>query len=467
MDFATGVVFTPRAVSTAPVRWRIRPATKPLRGAFALPGDKSIGHRALLFAALATGESTLRNLSDGDDNRRTRAALEALGVALADGDGVTRVRGAGLDGLRAPTAAIDCGNSGTTLRLLAGVLAAQPFASRLTGDDSLRRRPMGRITRPLRQRGARIEGVIDPARRDEVAPLELAALDGGKRLFELEYTLPVASAQVKSCLLLAGLWADGVTALREPTLSRDHTERMLAAMGAPLRTMGPAVSLDPLGWDGALAPIDLAVPGDPSSAAFFVVAAHVVPGSRIQARGVCTNPTRTGFLEVLRDQGGGAVIVPKGERGGEPVGDLHVGVARTGELRRGARVGGELAVRSIDEIPALVAAAAVSPGESRFDDVGELRVKESDRIAALVDLVRAFGLGAEATADGFRVQGGRPRGGAVVRSAGDHRIAMAGAVLALAAEGETVIDDVGCVDTSFPGFAAILRGLGADLEVER
>ncbi|MFO0601939.1 MAG: 3-phosphoshikimate 1-carboxyvinyltransferase [Polyangiales bacterium] len=452
-------------MSTAPRRWRVRPAAKPLRGAFSLPGDKSIGHRALLFSALASGASTLRNLSGGDDNRRTRTALEALGVAIVDHDGAVQVTGAGLDGFRAPSDVIDCGNSGTTLRLLAGLLVAQPFASRLTGDDSLRRRPMGRVTRPLRQRGARIEGVIDPARRDEVPPLDIGALDGAKRLFELEYALPVASAQVKSCLLLSGLWADGVTSLREPTVSRDHTERMLSAMGAPLRTMGPAVHLDPAGWDGSLAPLDLDVPGDPSSAAFFAVAAHLVPGSRVQMRGVCTNPTRTGFFEVLRDQGGGVAVVPKGERGGEPVGDLHVGVAGTGELRRGARVGGELAVRSIDEIPALVAAAAASPGESRFDDVGELRVKESDRIAALVAMVRAFGLDADATTDGLRVRGGKPRG-AVVRSEGDHRIAMAGAVLALAAEGETVVDDVACVDTSFPGFADILRGLGADIEVE-
>ena len=449
-----------------PRRWRVRPATKPLRGAFDLPGDKSIGHRALLFAALADGPSTLRNLSGGDDNLRTRAALESLGVRVVERDGAVTVEGVGLGGLRAPGAPIDCGNSGTTMRLLAGVLAAQPFASRLVGDASLMRRPMGRVTRPLRNRGARIEGVIDPARRDELPPLDIAPLDGAKRLFELEYVLPVASAQVKSCLLLSGLWADGTTSLREPTLSRDHTERMLAAMGAPLQTLGPAVHLDPAGWDGVLAPLSFEVPGDPSSAAFFVVAAHIVPGSRIAARGVCTNPTRTGFLEVLRDQGGGAVVAPKGERGGEPVGNLHVGVGDTGTLRRGARVGGELAVRSIDEVPALVAAAAVSPGESRFEDLAELRVKESDRIAALVAMVRAFGLGADATDDGLRVLGGRPRGGAVVRSEGDHRIAMAAAVLALAAEGETVIDDVACVDTSFPGFAAILRGLGADIEVE-
>lgn len=430
-----------------------------------MPGDKSIGHRALLLSALAEGESTLRGVSTGGDNRSTRAALNALGVVYRDGDNAVTVEGRGLDALCAPAHPLDCGNSGTTLRLLAGVLVAQSFSSRLTGDASLSRRPMGRVTRPLRGRGARIEGVIDSARRDEVPPLDITGLGESKRLFELDYELPVASAQVKSALLLSGLWADGSTSLREPTVSRDHTERMLLAQGVPLQTMGPLVHLDPSGWPRKLAPLDLHVPGDPSSAAFFVVAAHLVPGSRIAARGVCTNPTRTGFLEVLRDQGGGVVIDPKGEEATEPVGDLHVGVAGTGELRRGARVGGELAVRCIDEIPALVAAAACAPGESHFRDLAELRVKESDRVAALVSLVRAFGLDAEAHPDGLSLRGGRPRGGAVVKSHGDHRIAMSAAVLALAAEGETTVEDVECVDTSFPGFAELLRGLGADIEV--
>ncbi len=446
-------------------RWRISPSQKPLRGAFDLPGDKSIGHRALILSSLAKGTSTLRNLSGGDDNLRTRAALAALGVTLRDEGAALVVEGVGLDGLRAPSGDLDCGNSGTSMRLLAGVLVAQDFASRLVGDGSLSKRPMGRITRPLRGRGARIEGAIDPVKRDEVAPLDIAPLDRGRRLVELEYDLPVASAQVKTCLLLSGLWADGLTALREPHVSRDHTERMLSAMGAPVSTLGSAVMFDPTGWNGELAPLDLDVPGDPSSAAFLLVAAHVVQGSRIAARRVCTNPTRAGFLEVLRDMGGGVAIDPKGERGGEPVANLHVGLGEAGVFRRGARVGGELAVRCIDEVPALVAAAAVAPGESRFDDLSELRVKESDRVAALVEMVRAFGLGAAAHGDGFTVQGGVPRGGATVRSHGDHRIAMAAAVLALAADGATIVDDVACVDTSFPSFAAILRGLGADLEV--
>ncbi|MDB4932254.1 MAG: aroA [Myxococcaceae bacterium] len=448
-------------------RWIVRPATRPLRGAFRVPGDKSISHRAWILASLAEGTSVLRGVSPGEDVARTRAVMAALGVTITDLDARTaRVEGVGLGGLRAPAGgALDCGNAGTSMRLLAGVLAAQGFDSTLVGDASLSRRPMGRITRPLRARGANVEGVIDPVRRDETAPLTIRGLTGGRRLFASDESLVVASAQVKSCLLLSGLFADGGTSVREPTLSRDHTERMLLAMGAPLRTMGPVSQLDPQGWSGALAPLDLDVPGDPSAAAFWVVAAHVVEGSRVQVRGVGVNPTRTGFLEALRDQGGGAGVAPKGEAGGEPVGDLHVGVAGTGTLRRAAHVAGELTTRCIDEIPALVAAAAVSPGESRFEDLAELRVKESDRVAALAALLAAFGIAHRVTGDGLTVVGGKPRGGAVIDSRGDHRIAMAAAVLALAAEGETTVDDVACVDTSDPDFAAILRGLGGDIEV--
>ncbi len=448
-------------------RWIVRPATRPLRGAFRVPGDKSISHRAWILASLAEGDSVLRGLSPGDDVARTRAIMEALGVATHQLDGRSvRVEGRGLGGLGAPAdATLDCGNAGTSMRLVAGVLAAQGFDTTLVGDASLSRRPMGRITRPLRARGASIEGTIDPVRRDETAPLVIRGLTGGRRLFASDESLAAASAQVKSCLLLSGLFADGETSLREPTLSRDHTERMLLAMGVPLRTLGPMCVLDPSGWDGALAPLDLEIPGDPSAAAFWVAAAHVVEGSRIQVRGVGVNPTRTGFLEALRDQGGGAGVAPKGEVGGEPVGDLHVGVAGTGTLRRAAHVAGELTTRCIDEIPALVAAAAVSPGESRFEDLAELRVKESDRVAALAAMLAAFGIEHAASADGLLVRGGRPKGGAVVATRGDHRIAMAAAVLALAADGETTIDDVACVDTSDPDFAAVLRGLGGDIEV--
>lgn len=448
------------------MRWKVSPARRPLRGAFSVPGDKSISHRALLLAGVADGVSVVRGLSGGGDVRSTRACLEALGVSVREVDGGVEVSGRGLDGWRAPAGDLDCGNSGTTMRILAGMLCAQGFSTRMVGDASLSRRPMGRVTRPLRQRGAKIEGVIDPAKRDEVAPLDITGLTGGKRLFELEHALPVASAQVKSALLLSGLYADGPTSLREPTVSRDHTERMLSAMGAPVETLGPLVHLDPRGWSGRLAPLALTVPGDPSSAAFFAVAALVVEGSRVMVRRVATNPTRLGFVEVLRDQGVAVTIDPKGDAGGEPVGNLHVrSDGGAGGLRSGARVGGELAVRCIDEVPALVAAAAVSPGESVFHDLAELRVKESDRVEALASMLRAFGVEVAVHPDGLAVRGGRPRGGAVVDSRGDHRIAMAAAVLALAADGDTTVDDVACVDTSFPGFAEILRGLGAEIEV--
>lgn len=450
-------------MSSTKRRWRVRSATRPLRGGFSLPGDKSIGHRALILASIAVGRSRLSRLSRGADNLATRAAFEAMGVAMRDEGDALLIEGRGLAGLSAPSVDLDCGNSGTTLRLLAGVLAAQGFSSRLRGDDSLSRRPMGRVTRPLRARGARVEGRLDGARGDECAPLEIRALEGGARLWELEYELPIPSAQVKSALLLSGLFADGDTALREPTLSRDHTERMLRVMGAPLETLGPLVRLAPSGWSRELAPIELEVPGDPSSAAFLIAAAHIVAGSRIATRGVCVNPTRTGFLEVLRDQGGGAHVDPKGERGGEPVADLHVGLRGGGSLRGPARVAGELAVRCIDEVPALVAVAAVSPGVSEFTDLAELRVKESDRVRALVEMLRAFSIEAEELRDGLRVEGGRPRG-ATVSSGGDHRVAMAAAALALGADGESLIEDVGCVDTSFPDFAPLLRALGADIE---
>lgn len=447
-------------------RWRILPPARALRGVVQVQGDKSIGHRALILGSLASGTSVVRGLSRGGDNLATRAALRALGVEMREeGDGL-RLEGRGLEGLRAPGAPLDCSNSGTTMRILCGVLAAQGFATRLVGDASLSRRPMGRVTRPLRKRGAHIEGSIDPVRKDEVSPLEVKGLAAHERLFELEYELPVASAQVKSALLLSGLYADGMTALREPTLSRDHTERMLLAMGAPLQTMGPVVMLDPSGWDGALAPLDMTVPGDPSSAAFVAAAGLLVEGSRLAVGRVCTNLTRTGFVEVLRDMGASVTIDPKGDASGEPVGDLHVGARKGAEIARGARVGGELAVRCIDEIPALVAVAACAPGESFFDDLAELRVKESDRIAALVEMLRAFGIRADAREAGLSLEGGRPRGGATVDSRGDHRIAMSAAVLALAAEGETVVHDVACVDTSFPGFAAMLAGLGATIEEE-
>lgn len=452
-------------------RWIVRAQNAPLRGAVRTQGDKSIGHRALILGSIAEGISRVRGLSRGEDNLCTRRAFERMGVRIEDAeDGSVVIHGVGLDGLRAADGPIDCGNSGTTMRLLAGLLAGQPFASTLIGDESLSRRPMGRVCKPLRSRGAKIDGRFVAEKNDECAPIEIRAMPKDLGLSELDFSSPVASAQVKSALLFSGLYASGTTTITEPVLSRDHTERMLSAMGAPISTMGPAVQLDPTEWNHRLSPVDFTVPSDPSSAMFVLVAGALVHGSRVGARGVCINRTRTGALDVLRDMGCAVLWSPKGDEGGEPVADLFVS-EKSGELRSGARVGGETAVRAIDEVPALVAAAASVAQTSEFRDLRELRVKESDRIEALAKVLRAFGREVQVLPDGLVFEGGTLRP-TWVESQGDHRIAMAGALMALRATGEpafgsvngaTVIEDTECVATSFPGFVSVLRGLGADI----
>ncbi|MGF1468207.1 MAG: 3-phosphoshikimate 1-carboxyvinyltransferase [Sandaracinaceae bacterium] len=442
-------------------RYRIR-GGRPLRGAVTVPGDKSIGHRALIFAALASGPSTIEELSPGLDNRATADALRALGVPIALEGTTARVDGVGLHGLRMPDADLDCGNSGTTMRLMAGVLVAQKFGVRLVGDASLRRRPMARIVLPLRARGGHIAG--RPGEGGEHhAPLSVAPLVDGEALVALEHASPVASAQVKSALLLSGLYATGATALAEPTLSRDHTERMMLALGVPLERRGPILVLDPDGWSRRWDGVRWTLPGDLSGAAFLLAAALVTPGSEVRVEGVGTNPTRTGLLEVLRAMRARVDIEARGERAGdEPVADLTV---RTGRLGPG-RVAGEWLTRMIDEVPAFAAVAAAARGTSEVRDAAELRVKESDRLAAIEAVLRAFGVRAEALPDGLRIHGGRRPRPAEVASRGDHRIAMMATVLALAADGESVVRDVACVDTSFPGFVDRLRGVGAAIEEE-
>jgi 3-phosphoshikimate 1-carboxyvinyltransferase len=446
-----------------------------------VPGDKSVGHRALLFGALAEGPSTVRGLSTGLDNRATMHALRMLGVPIDMGEqGEVRIQGVGLHGLRMASGALDCGNSGTTMRLLAGLLAGQRFGSRLTGDASLCRRPMGRIVGPLRARGSHIAGTSDASTSataepsgsepDETEqppevypPLSIAPLVEGEELVGLEYDMPTASAQVKSALLLSGLYAEGGTALKEPVVSRDHTERMMTALGVPLQVMGPMVALDPEGWSRRWDGFDWDLPGDLSSAAFLLAAAHAAPSSEITIEKVGTNPTRTGILEVLRMMGAAPGVVPKGDMASnEPVADLMV---ETTPLR-GQLVAGELLVRSIDEVPAVAVLAALAHGTTEVRDAAELRVKESDRIATMAAVLRAFGVRCEELEDGLRVhgQGGRGLQGAHVRSGGDHRVAMAATVLGLAADGPTLVDGVECVETSFPGFAELLRSLGAEVE---
>jgi 3-phosphoshikimate 1-carboxyvinyltransferase len=443
----------------------VHPASKPLFGSVPVAGDKSIVHRAILLAGLASGTSRVSAGDFGEDGLCTLGALVAMGIAARrEPNGVVFIEGRGLHGLRRADSDIDCGNSGTTMRLLSGVLAAQRFASRLTGDASLSRRPMGRIAKPLRLRGARIEGTIDPRKVGEItAPLEIGPLPEPHVLSELSYEMPVASAQVKSAVLLSGLFADGPTYVREPVVSRDHTERMLSALGVPIRTAGPMVWLDGPSWSGQLAAFDIEAPGDLSSAAFLIAAAQLVPGSRVDVRRVGINPTRTGLLETLRDMGGAVEVEPKGEALGEPFGDIRTAAASL----RAVRSGGERITRAIDEVPVLCALAARASGQSEITDAAELRVKESDRIATMATVLRAFGVECEERPDGLCIEGvpERPLTAADIASRGDHRIAMTAAVLGLVASGPTRVRDADCIATSFPKFVGTLRALGAHVEV--
>ncbi|MGK3959226.1 3-phosphoshikimate 1-carboxyvinyltransferase [Sorangium sp. So ce118] len=447
----------------------VHPAERPLIGSVPVPADKSIAHRALLLAGLATGRSRIQGGMQGGDIRSTVGALRALGIRIDEPTpGELIVEGAGLSGLRAPDGPIDCGNSGTTMRLLAGILVAQRFAARLTGDASLSRRPMERVAKPLRLRGGRIEGQLDPRKIGEItAPLDVGPLPEPHVLSSIEYELPVSCDQVKSALLLSGLFADGPTFVREPIVSRDHTERMLTALGAPIDSVGAMVCLDALRFSGALPAFEIDVPGDLSAAAFLLAAAQLVPGSRVTARRVGLNPTRAGLLEVLRDMDSPIAVEIKGESLGEPTGDLHVSF-NAGAGLRGGRAGGELAARAMDELPILLGLGARARGVTEVFDARELRVQETDRIAAMASVLGAFGLRCEERTDGLLVEGrpDRPLDAADVDSRGDHRIAMTAAVLGLAASGPTRVRDAGCIATSFPLFVGTLRALGARIEVE-
>jgi 3-phosphoshikimate 1-carboxyvinyltransferase len=443
----------------------VHPGDKPLHGSVGVPSDKSIGHRALLFSALCEGVSRIKDFVAGEDNAATMACLRALGVRIeATGAREVTVHGVGLGGLSAPTRELDCQNSGTTMRLLSGVLVAQPFRGVLVGDASLSRRPMGRIAEPLRARGGSIEGRPHPEKRGDItAPLALGPMQPGARLSELAYESPVSSAQVKSAVLLSGLFAEGPTYFKEPTVSRDHTERLLLALGVPIETTGPLVKLDPSGWSGVMPPLDVSVPGDLSAAAFLLVAAQLVPKSRVTVRAVGVNPTRSGVLEIARDMGAGLVVEPSGERGGEPLATLHAWP----EPLHAAKLGGEVVARAIDELPILCALAARAAGVTTLSDAEELRVKETDRIAAIARVLRAFGVECEERPDGLVIHGKEgPLDAADVTSEGDHRIAMTAAVLALAARAPSVVRDVDCIGTSFPKFVATLRALGARVDVE-
>jgi 3-phosphoshikimate 1-carboxyvinyltransferase len=424
-----------------------------LAGTVTAPPDKSITHRALLLAALGEGRCRVSSLGLGADNLATASALRALGVAVEiDAEARTaEVLGVqGPSGLRAPAGPIDCANSGTTLRLLAGVLAARPDgAVTLTGDESLSARPMGRL-RPLEAMGARLTGTL---RGDKLCP---PLTVHGAALVGTSHQLPIASAQVKSALLLAGLWASGTTSVKEPERSRDHTERMLRALGVPvLEGDDGTLSVRALGapWRADA----LVVAPDFSSAAFILAAAALTRSPGVEVI-TALNPTRTGFLDVLSAMGVRLSIRPLGEAGGEPMGAVSVEAERLA----GAEVSGALTLRAIDEIPLVAAMAAMAEGESVIRDAAELRVKESDRLARSAELLRAFGAEVEERPDGLRVRSPARRG-ATVTSHGDHRLAMTAAVLGLALPGETVVHGAEAIDVSFPEFDRSLAALGAKI----
>lgn len=418
---------------------RLSPAAR-LRGTFRLPGDKSISHRLALLGALAHGRTRVANFSSAGDCASTLRCLAALGVDWSRQGGEVVVAGRGFEGLRAPDRPLDAGNSGTTLRLLAGVLAAAPFEVELTGDESLCRRPVERVAAPLRALGAELRST------DGRPPLRVR----GARLQGLHWDSPVASAQVKSAVLLAGLRAEGVTSLGEPALSRDHTERLLPAFGVPVRRDGLTVAVS---GGARLSPVEMTVPGDVSSAAFLVVAALICPDSEVRVEGVLLNPLRAAFLDVLRAMGAD-LEVELTARDPEPVGTV---VARSSRLV-GARVGAALVPALVDEVPALAIAAAFAEGEFELSGAEELRVKESDRLAALAGGLQAMGVDVQERPDGLLVRGGRRPRGARLRSHGDHRIAMAFAVAALAAEGDTELEGAEAAAVSFPEFYERLRG---------
>jgi 3-phosphoshikimate 1-carboxyvinyltransferase len=419
-----------------------------LRGRTRVPGDKSISHRTLLLGCLADGHSEIRGFLPSADCLATLDCVRALGIDVEGHDADTlTIHGRGLHGLEKPPGPLDCVRSGTTMRLLAGILVGQPFGTVLTGAPQLLRRPMERIARPLRQMGA------DVATTDGHAPLTIrrSALHGR------EHTLPVASAQVKSAILLAGLYADGPTVVRQPGPARDHTELMLAAMGADIEVSGLDVTLT-LG-PAPLKPLELTVPGDISSAAFLLVAALLLPGSEVTVEGLGINTTRTGLLDVLDSMGARIAVDSRPRQGGEPMADV---TARASDLHA-AQVSGNTVVRMIDEFPLLAVAATQARGATVVRDAAELRVKETDRIAVIASELQKMGASIEPQPDGFAGRGPTPLRGAVVDSYGDHRIAMALAVAGLVASGKTTVRNASCIADSFPGFVETLQHIGAPI----
>lgn len=415
--------------------------TRTIKGTIKVPGDKSISHRALILASLSEGKSIIKGISECEDCISTINCLKDLGVKIKEEGENLAIYGEGLFAFKGPKKDLDCGNSGTTMRLLAGVLSGQNFSSVLTGDKYLRKRPMGRVVGPLRRMGAKIN-----ACKGNYPPLKIK----GSKLKGIRYNSPIASAQVKSCLLLAGLYASGTTVVTEPSRSRDHTERMLKYLGVPLRVQGTSVSIERKRFKKK----ELFIPGDISSAAFFIAAAATLKNSKIKILSVGMNPTRTGFLDILDKMG--ADVKTKNVRKvcGEPVADLEI----EGKNRlKAIEIGGKIIPRVIDEIPILATVSCFAQGKTVIKDAGELRVKETDRIHAIVSQLKRLGAAIKERKDGMEISGGKKLKGTTVKSFGDHRIAMALAIAGLAASGKTKVDDTDCINTSFPGFEDLLK----------
>ena len=432
-----------------PVHFLARPGGK-LSGRFRVPGDKSISHRSIMLGSLATGETRVSGFLEGEDSLATLAAFRQMGVDIEGPDeGRVRIQGVGLKGLRAPPDALYLGNSGTSMRLMSGLLAGQSFATTLTGDVSLEGRPMLRVVQPLISMGALID-----TQAGGTAPLvihETAGLEG------IDYNMPIASAQVKSCILLAGLYASGTSCVTEPAPTRDHTERMLIGMGYPVQREPGRVCIE---GGHILKGIDIDIPADISSAAFFLVAASIAPGSELLLEHVGMNPTRTGIIDILKQMGADIEVSDAHDVGGEPVANLRVCSA----VLQGIDIPAELVPLAIDEFPVIFIAAACAQGRTVLTGAEELRVKESDRIQVMADGLQTLGIDAKATADGMIIEGGI-LGSGRVDSHGDHRIAMAFSVAALCASGKIEIEDCANVNTSFPGFVELAGDAGLQIDV--
>ena len=417
---------------------------KSLKGEITVPGDKSISHRGVMFGAISDGITELTGFLDGADCRSTIGCFKAMGIDISQDKDHVVIHGKGLHGLAAPSNMLDVGNSGTTTRLISGILAGQPFISSLNGDESIQKRPMGRIITPLTQMGAHIKSLKD----NGCAPLEI----GGRQLHSIHYDSPVASAQVKSCVLLAGLYADGITSVTEPVVSRNHTELMLSGFGADIKSEGLTASIV---GNPKLLGQKIAVPGDISSAAYFIAAGLICDNADLLIKNVNTNPTRAGIIKVAKDMGGKLELLNERIVSGEPVADIHV---CTSSLH-GCEISGDIIPTLIDELPVIAVMASAATGTTIIKDAAELKVKESDRIVTVTENLKAMGADVTATDDGMIIVGGKELQGTTIKTYKDHRIAMAFAVAGLIANGKTDFDDEKCCVISYPNFFETLNRL--------